>query len=63
MFYWLGVYGLVIGGVLVPFLLLYVVAAILWLALAAIRFMLQRLKNAWPIRIALVREHWSIIHR
>ena len=62
MFYWLGVYGLVIGAVLAPLLLLYVVAAILWLALAAIRFMIQGLKSVWPT-LTFVREHWSIIHR
>jgi hypothetical protein len=63
MLYWLGVYALVAGVVLVPFLLLYVVALLSSLALTATRFMIQSLKSLWPIRIEFSREHWSMIRR
>ena len=63
MLYWLGVYALVAGAVLVPFLLLYFVALVSWLALMATRFMIQSLKSVWPIRTEFLREHWSMIRR
>ena len=43
MLYWLGVYLLVAIGVAVPFLLLYVVGLVLWLAVAAIGSMIRSL--------------------
>ena len=43
MLYWLGVYLLVVIGVAVPFLLLYLVGLVLWLAVSAIGSMMRSL--------------------
>ena len=63
MLYWFGVYALVVIAVLLPFLMLYIVVAASWLGLAAVRFMIRRLKNTLAIRTGFSREHWSMIHR
>ena len=63
MLYWLGVYALVVTAVLLPFLFLYMVGAIGWLGLGAIRFMIRSVKNISAIRTGFSREHWSLIYR
>jgi hypothetical protein len=63
MLYWLGVYALVVAGVLLALLLLYLVAAASWLALTTIHFMIQTVRNVSPRRTGLPRERWTMIHR
>ena len=63
MLYWCGVYALVVIAVFLPFLVLYMVVAVSWLGLAAVRFTIRRLKNALAIRTGFSGGHWSMIHR
>ena len=46
MMYWLGVYGLVIVGGVLPFVLLYLVSLGIWLSYGAIKSSAQTLKHA-----------------
>jgi hypothetical protein len=50
MMYWLGVYSLVIVGGLAPFVLLYIVSLALWLALGAVRSLVQTFKHVSAVR-------------
>lgn len=60
----LGVYALVVIAVLLPFLLLYMIAGILWLGLTATRLIVRSVKNTWAVRTDFFsREHWSMIRR
>jgi hypothetical protein len=63
MLYWFGVYLLVAIAVLLPFLILYIVLALSWLALEGIRFTIRYVKNASAIRTGLSKEHWSFLHK
>jgi hypothetical protein len=63
MLYWFCVYAFVVIVVFLPFLVLYMVVAAAWLGLAAVRFMIRRLKNDSAIRTGFSREHWSMINR
>jgi hypothetical protein len=57
MLYWLDVYLLVAIGVAVPFLLLYVVGLVFWLAAAAIRMCRV------AVRTDFARAHWNDMRR
>ena len=63
MLYWLGVYAFVVFVVLLPFLVLYLVVAASWLGLAAVGFLIRRLKTASAIRTGFSREYASMITR
>jgi len=64
MWYWVGVYALVIIAVFLPFVLLYMIAGVLWLGVMATRFMVRNVKNAWAVRTHFFsRQHWSMIRR
>ena len=45
MFYWLGVYALVTVAVLVPFVLLYLAAAAIWLAVRTVYWFIRKTKG------------------
>ena len=58
MLYWLGVYGLTILAVLVPFILLYIVLTASWLVAAAVRYLARTFKS-----IPAARERLRLTHR
>jgi hypothetical protein len=60
MFYWLGVYALVVAVVLAPFLLLYIMAAIGWAVVATMQFLIQAVKNVWPEFSATLKHDSSL---
>jgi len=60
MLYWLGVYSLVVVGVAVPFLLLYLIGVVFWLALEVIHFGMRTLKNEWTARPDLSRAQSDV---
>jgi len=62
MLYWLGVYLLVVIGVAVPFVLLYLIGLVMWLAATAIGSMTKSLTDALAAR-AVLRTPWSAIRR
>lgn len=63
MMYWLGVYGLVAVGVMIPFILIYIAMCALWLGFQAMRFIAAKLKHALTVRKCFVNFHWSTMHR
>jgi hypothetical protein len=63
MLYWLGVYLLVVISVAAPFLLLYLVGLVVWLAAGAIGSTKKILTNALAVRKGFSRAHWSAIWR
>ena len=63
MLYWFEVYALVAAAVLLPLLLLYIVVAVSWLGLAAIRSTIRSLKNISTLPASWLRHHWSFTHR
>jgi hypothetical protein len=60
MIYWFSVYTLVTIGVMVPFVLLYLVALSLWLSFGAIRFMMHGIRQAAAVRRSFPAVHWSM---
>jgi len=63
MLYWLSVYMLVVIGVAVPFVVLYLVGVLFWLAFGSIRFLMRSLKNAWTARPEFEPAQSNIIRR
>ena len=64
MLYLLGVYGLVVVAVFLPIVFFYIVAGLSWLALAAVRFLVQYAKNAAAaLSDLLSKPHWGMIRR
>lgn len=63
MLYWLGVYLLVAVSVAIPFLLLYLVGILFWLAFTSIRSALRSLRETLAFRRDLGRPHWTAIRR
>jgi hypothetical protein len=63
MLYWLGVYLLVALSVAIPFLLLYFVGILFWLAFTAIRSASRTLRDTLAFRRDLGRAHWTVIRR
>ena len=62
--YWIGVYALVIFVVCLPFLVLYLIASMLWLGVTVTQFLIRRVKNDWAASTDLFsREHWGMIRR
>ena len=57
MLYWLGVYGLAILAVLVPFILLYLTFASWWLIAATIRYVARAWKSIPTFRDRLHLSH------
>ena len=53
MIYWLGVYGLAILAVLVPFILLYITFAAWWVIARMIRYVARTLKSIPTFRARL----------
>ena len=63
MMYWAGVYILVVIGAMIPFILLYIVAGVLWMSFQIMRFITDKLKHALTVRKCFVNVHWSTTHR
>jgi hypothetical protein len=63
MWYWFGVYALVAAAVLMALLLVYLVAAVSWLAVTTIQLIIHTLKNSRPILPPPSRHRWRMIHR
>ena len=56
MLYLLGVYGLVVIAVFLPIVFLYIVAGLSWITLAAVRFLVQYVKNVAAVRSDLLSK-------
>jgi hypothetical protein len=64
MLYLFGVYGLVVIAVFLPILLLYIVAGVSWLVLAATRALLSHAQHIFAVQLDfLSKQHWGMIRR
>jgi hypothetical protein len=64
MLYLLGVYALVVIIVFLPIVFFYIVIGVSWVTLAAVRLLVQHVKNASAIWTDfLSKPHWNTIRR
>jgi len=62
MWYWVGVYALVIVAVFLPFAFLYTIAGVLWLGVTAARFIVRSVNNAWSVRTDFFSRERRLSH-